>query len=105
LPTKPQRFGSRKEANDLSRGSQTHFASAQGDRIGLDLIDANSNLAGNQAFAFIGTAGFSGAAGQLRYEQIAGKTFIQGDTNGGGVADFWIALNGSHTLSSGDILL
>ncbi len=81
------------------------FSSAEGDRIGLDLIDANSTLSGNQAFAFIGTSAFSGAAGQLRYQQISGKTFIQGDTNGDGIADFWIALNGSHTLSSGDILL
>jgi Ca2+-binding RTX toxin-like protein len=81
------------------------FSSGEGDRIGLNLIDANSTLSGNQAFAFVGTAGFSGAAGQLRYEQIAGKTFIQGDTNGDGIADFWIALNGSHTLSSGDMIL
>jgi Ca2+-binding RTX toxin-like protein len=93
--------GTRQSSHDLIQD----FASAEGDRIGLDLIDANSTLSGNQGFAFIGTNGFSGAPGQLRYEQIAGKTFIQGDTNGDRVADFWIALNGSHTLTSGDIML
>jgi hypothetical protein len=32
----------------------------------LATIDANTLVAGNQAFSFIGSAAFSGAAGQLR---------------------------------------
>ncbi len=62
-------------------------------------------IAGNQAFAFIGTDAFTGAAGELRFEQSATDTFVQGDLNGDSVADFWIKLNGLHTLGSGDFVL
>ena len=80
------------------------FAAGQ-DRIGLDLIDANSTIAGNQAFAFIGSGAFTGTAGELRYQHIGGKTFIQGDTNGDGVADFWIGVTGSHSFVASDFVL
>ncbi|MFM9935095.1 MAG: calcium-binding protein, partial [Novosphingobium sp.] len=59
----------------------TDFRHAQGDRIDLALIDANTALGGDQTFAFIGKAAFS-AAGQLRFEQFSGNTYVQGDTNG-----------------------
>ena len=43
----------------------------------------------------IGTAAFSGVAGELRYEHSAdGFTLVQGDTNGDMVADFEIGLHG-----------
>jgi hypothetical protein len=42
------------------------------DRIELDRIDANTLLAGNQAFSWIGSNAFSGSAGELRaYETTA----------------------------------
>ncbi len=52
------------------------FSQAEGDRIDLSLIDANSTggAPGDQAFAFIGSAAFSNVAGQLRYEQSGGFT-------------------------------
>ena len=81
------------------------FSAAAGDRIGLDAVDADTTVAGNQAFAFIGTAAFTGIAGQLRTEQINGTTFIQGDTNGDGVADFWIGLTGPQALNASDFVL
>jgi hypothetical protein len=59
-------------------------------------------LGGDQAFSFIGTGAFSNTAGQLRYEQISGNTYVEGDTNGDGVADFMIRFDGLHALVSGD---
>ncbi|MGE5563026.1 MAG: hypothetical protein ACM3ZV_06910 [Bacillota bacterium] len=41
----------------------------------------------------------------LRYEQISGNTYIDGDTNGDGYADFMICVTGAHTLTSGDFVL
>ncbi len=80
------------------------FSQAQGDSLDLSLVDA---IAGgtDDAFAFIGTAAFSGTAGQLRYQTNATSTFIQGDMDGDGVADFWIVLTGAHSLTSADFVL
>jgi hypothetical protein len=83
----------------------TDFSHAQGDRIDLSLIDANGNGSGNPAFAFIGTAAFSGVAGQLRFEQISGNTFVFGDVNGDKSADIAIRLSGLHALVGGDFVL
>ena len=41
----------------------------QSDRIDVSGIDANSKVAGDQAFAFIATKNFSGLAGQLQYRE------------------------------------
>ena len=76
-----------------------------GDHIRLNLVDANTATAGDQAFAFIGTAAFSHTAGELRYEQISGNTYVSGDTNGDGTADFMVRLDGAHTLTSTDFAL
>jgi serralysin len=78
---------------------------AAGDRISLSPVDANSGLSGNQAFDFIGTGAFDGHAGELRYEQVSGDTYLSGDTNGDGIADFMIKLDGLHTLTNSDLLL
>lgn len=58
-----------------------------------------------QEFTFISTAAFSGTAGELRYEQNTTNTFVSGDTNGYGIADFMIRIDGLHTLVSGDFIL
>ena len=81
------------------------FSHAEHDRIDLGLVDASSAAAGDQSFAFIGTGAFTGAAGQLRYQQISGNTYVQGDTDGDGAADFWIRVDGLHTLAVGDFVL
>jgi hypothetical protein len=80
------------------------YSYASGDRIRLDLTDANSNLAGTQDFAFIGTGAFTGVAGQLRYEQANGNTFVSADTNGDGDADFMLQLDGVHALHGADFI-
>jgi Ca2+-binding RTX toxin-like protein len=81
------------------------FSQAEGDLIRLDGVDANSGLAGDQGFAFIGSGAFTGTAGELRYAQISGNTYVQGDTDGDGQADFWIRLDGLHALANGDFIL
>lgn len=72
------------------------FNMAEGDKIDLSAIDANENLAGNQAFIFIGTQGFHDVAGELRFNHSNGNTLISGDIDGDGSADFRIELTGLH---------
>lgn len=80
------------------------FSRAQGDRIDLSAIDAVFGGSDN-AFSFIGTAAFSNVAGQLRYDVVGGQSFVSGDTNGDGVADFIIRVNGVTNLQTGDFVL
>ncbi|MGN6155652.1 MAG: calcium-binding protein, partial [Sphingomicrobium sp.] len=79
------------------------FSESDGDVIRL-LADADSGTTGSQTFDFIGTNAFTGAAGELRYEEISGNTYVMGDTDGDGTADFMIRLDGSHALTSGDFI-
>ncbi|MGL4965689.1 MAG: calcium-binding protein [Inquilinus sp.] len=81
------------------------FSHAQGDRIDLSAIDANTSAAGDQAFTFIGTATYTGVAGQLRYHSDGVVTTIAGDVNGDGVSDFHIQLTGAIGVASGDFVL
>jgi Ca2+-binding RTX toxin-like protein len=80
------------------------FSRAEGDLIDVRLVDAIAG-GGDQAFAFIGGRGFSGHAGELRATRSNGDTFVWGDVDGDGRADFMIYLEGTHTLSAGDFLL
>jgi len=82
------------------------FSQAQGDKIDLAQVDANANVAGDQAFSFIGTAAFSNVAGQLRFETNAATgTTIQADVNGDGHADLAIHLDDVVNLTAGDFVL
>jgi Ca2+-binding RTX toxin-like protein len=83
----------------------TDFSHAQGDRIDLSIIDADTAVAGDQAFGFIGTAAFSGAAGQLRAETSGGDTIVEADVDGDGTADLRIALTGAVNLVAADFVL
>jgi serralysin len=67
----------------------TDFTSGT-DKIRLSEIDANSSVAGDQAFTFIGNGAFTGAAGQLRTYSQGGQNYLAGDVNGDGLADFTI---------------
>jgi Ca2+-binding RTX toxin-like protein len=84
-------------SNASNRDGITDFNRAQGDRIDLSDIDANTVGAGNQAFTFIGAAGFTGQAGQLRafYE---GHMVVEGDLNGDRVADISLVVGGPVTF-------
>jgi Ca2+-binding RTX toxin-like protein len=83
----------------------TDFSHAQGDWIDLAAIDANTGVAGGQAFSFIGTGLYTGVAGQLRYAVAGGVTTIAGDVNGNGTSDFHIQLTGAIALVAGDFAL
>lgn len=75
------------------------------DRLDVSGVDAKVNVRGEQAFAFIGTAAFSGAAGELRYEVSGGVTHVYGDYNGDRAADFQVDLTGALTLAASDFVL
>ena len=81
------------------------FSQADADRVDLHFVDAKTTVGGNQTFTFIGTESFHNVAGELRYQEISGNTFVYGDTNGDGVADFMIRLDGGHALVAGDFVL
>jgi VCBS repeat-containing protein len=75
------------------------------DKIDFTGIDANTGAAGDQAFSMIGTIGFTGLAGQLRYQSAGTDTVLMGDVNGDGVADFHLVLTGNQTFVAADLLL
>ncbi|MEM7508221.1 MAG: calcium-binding protein [Pseudomonadota bacterium] len=78
-----------------------------GDRIEISRLDADTTRGGNQVFDFIGTAQFSGAAGELRHvrQAVNDLTLVQADTDGDGQSDFQIELTGIHVLDAGDFVL
>lgn len=81
------------------------FKQTDKDKIDLKAIDASTKLAGDQAFKFIDTAAFHKKAGELRYEKKGGDTFVHGDVNGDGKADFTIVIDASLNLKVGDFIL
>lgn len=84
------------------------FSRAEKDRIDISAIDANTRVAGDQAFTFIGSGAFSKVAGELR--QASGKLgfvnifYLEGDTNGDGVADIVIGVQ-DFAFAAGDFVL
>ena len=74
------------------------------DKIDLSSIDADTSLANNQAFSFIGNdAVFSSSTGQLIFASVSNSLF--GDVDGDGFADFEIALTGVTSLSVNSFIL
>ena len=88
----------------------TDFTNGQ-DRIDLSTIDANTKVAGNDSFTFIGNAAFSGAGGEVRFAPGAGapgvpiisRLFV--DVDGDRVADMEIQFSGNVFLTAGDFVL
>ncbi|MGY4178389.1 Ca2+-binding RTX toxin-like protein [Bradyrhizobium sp. USDA 4518] len=76
---------------------------AHGDKIDLTGIDANSNVAGNQAFQFVDN--FSHVAGQLQWDLTGVSAtgvkgyLVQGDVNGDAIADFSLQIYTSPTAN------
>lgn len=62
------------------------FSHAQGEKNNLSSIDANAVTTGDQGFLFKGTAAFSGAKSERRYDKQASDTYVYGDKK----ADFAI---------------
>jgi Ca2+-binding RTX toxin-like protein len=97
------------EATDLTASGATDtirdFVAAQGDRLDFSAIDADAVSAGDQAFAFLGTAAFTNHAGELRYRVSDTTATLYGDMDGNGVADFSLKLVGVTGLGSADFVL
>ena len=92
---------------NATRGSAdviTDFDQSLNERIQLNAVDANINTGTNDDFEWISSNAFSGTAGEMRYQQAGGDTFIEGDTNGDGIADIMIRLTGLYTLDATDIV-
>ncbi|WP_207100515.1 calcium-binding protein [Paracoccus shandongensis] len=82
----------------------TWFKHTQGDRIDLGAIDARTDLAGNDAFAFIGSSAFSGTAGQLSVRAVQGGTLIAADVDGNRVSDFEILIEDAAAINADSFL-
>ncbi len=79
-----------------------------GDKIDLSRIDANTLLAGDQAFTFIGSGAFTNHAGELNAVNTAGNIWTApGDVDGDGVADFQliVLVTDAHPLTGADFML
>jgi Ca2+-binding RTX toxin-like protein len=82
----------------------TDFKHAQGDKIDLSAIDANSALPNDQAFTLISAATFSAdATGQLRFD--AKTSTLYGSINADDTPEFSILLNGVKSLVQEDFVL
>jgi serralysin len=76
------------------------FSTVEADQIDLSAIDANSKVAGDQAFAYVGAAAFTHTAGELRFADH----LLEGDVDGNGTADFAIQVH-TATLKANDFIL
>lgn len=77
------------------------FDAAEGDQIDLTAIDACASTSVDDAFVFIGSAGFSGTEGELRFSGGA----VQADVDGDRVADLFVRLGLGVVLSEETFLL
>lgn len=94
------------EDDDVARPIVSDFRQGA-DAIDLTAINANGR-GSNTAFTFLGTnEEFTGKRGELRADTTitAGRTVLQGDVDGDGVADLDIDLLGTFLLEGTDILL
>ena len=88
---------------DLARDIVADFVRGE-DFISLTAIDANTAAAGDQAFAFIGTAAFT-APGQLRALFAPEGADVMANTTGNTGSEMMIFLRGVGTLTAGDFFL
>ncbi|MEZ5713527.1 MAG: type I secretion C-terminal target domain-containing protein [Sphingobium sp.] len=94
-------------ATDSVKGAQdfiTDFNAAEGDRIDLSGVDA---IAGGSDDAFTMVSAFTGVAGELTtvYNANVNATFVYGDTDGDGAADFAFTLKNTSSVSASDFIL
>ena len=75
------------------------------DIVNLLNIDANTTVAGNQAFNFIGYSVFHGVAGELHAFVSSGNSVVAGDVDGDSNADFSILVAGLTNLTGSDFFL
>jgi Ca2+-binding RTX toxin-like protein len=73
------------------------FTRSEGDKIDLVRIDANTTLAGNQAFVFIGSSATPGP-GELSVFVSGGQTFVRGNTDADAALEIQFHLRGRSTV-------
>jgi Ca2+-binding RTX toxin-like protein len=83
----------------------TDFSLAQGDRLDMSGIDALPASLPDNAFTFIGSAGFS-AAGQVRSYISNGMTYVALNTNADfSTAEMMVAITANQTLNASSFIL
>ncbi|WP_335752015.1 calcium-binding protein [Sulfitobacter sp.] len=95
-------FNSAKE-NSLLLGDVIVDFSIGEDHIDLTDIDANSIANGYQTFTSLGSAAFSGTAGELRFDTDGTDGFVLTDVDGDGIADMNIQLLGVTAMSASEL--
>ena len=90
--------------NLAAQDSITDFNAVEADKIDLSVMDADTTLAGNQAFRLITTA-FTGTPGALRIVVQGSDLMVMGDSDGDLQADFAILFLGISALTASDFLL
>lgn len=91
---------------DAGRDTIADFNAAAGDRIDLSAIDAVPDTTfEDDGFQFVGSAAFTGTAGELRAAAAAGGWEVSGDVDGDGVADFTILVASPAPLAAADFVL
>jgi Ca2+-binding RTX toxin-like protein len=98
-----------KSASESTAAARDHIVDFEDtvDLINLQEIDANANVAGDQAFSFIGENAFSHTAGELRIEGSGSNWFVQGDIDGDGLADLVIQVDNfrGYALQASNFML
>ncbi len=72
------------------------------------LVADDSILAGQsplQSMTFIGTSGFTGHAGEIRFDDRSAGTIVQADVDGDGIADLDFILRDVHGVSASDFII
>ena len=85
--------------NDTFTGSPTELERISDFTSGEDVIDLRPMQV---AFTWVGAAAFSGRGPELRFD--GAKSWLQGDTDGNGVADFTLLLSGVSVIVETDLL-
>ena len=76
------------------------------DVLKLSHFDGKASVVGVQKYTYIGDGAFTNVEGQLHIRSEGGNTFLEGDRNGDGAADFQIQFNGTVTFTVGvDLML
>lgn len=96
-------LGESVRAASLENDTIYDFSTAEGDRMDFSFIDANSLLAGEQAFTLVSS--FSNAGGEMMLLFIGGQTLVRLDVDGDKTADYQLKINGDVTGDSGGWLL
>jgi serralysin len=91
------------KAGASTRDVITDFAHLT-DKIDLMGIDADTSLAGNQAFRWVGSAALTGA-GDVGYFTSGGNTIVRASNDADGASELEIQLTGIRTLTAADFYL